>query len=195
VTIDSSLVGAWTRHRLIVDGVRCVDRCQVLWLQTADYYADIRLPGPLPSISDGGPEMVFARPAAFAGAASWDCPIMTWHHQLDSLPDPISESSPLHFEGDLLVESGWLRWAGLRIPFREEWRRISSCHDELVTEVDLTRIRITVGTWRIEIEDERPSGVFRASRLEFAAGSWRLAGTIVEPAIRLSSGSESSVTA
>jgi hypothetical protein len=182
VTIDSSLVGAWTRDRLVVDGVRCIDRCRVLWLQTADYYADIRLPGPIQTICDGGPEIVFARPAAFAGTASWDRPIMTWHHQLDSWHDEISESSPLHFEGDLLVESGQLRWAGLRIPFREEWRRISSRQDETAAAVDVTRIEITVGRWRIEIEDDRPTGAFRASRHDFAEGSWRLAGTILEPA-------------
>jgi hypothetical protein len=182
VTVDSFLVGAWTRHRLFVDGVRCLHGCQVLWLQTPDWYADIRLPCPLAAVSDGGPEAVFARPSAFAGTASWHPPIMTWQHQLDSMPDQIEEFSPLDVAGDLLVESGRLRWAGLSIPFREEWRRMSGRRDEATTRVDSNRIAITIGGWRIEVEDNRPLGVFRASRHDFEQGSWRLKGTLVEPA-------------
>src|SRR5262249_42042417 len=60
--MDSFLVGAWTRSRLVVDGSRCVDQCQVLWLQTPSWYADIRVPCRDRLISEAGPEAVFARP-------------------------------------------------------------------------------------------------------------------------------------
>ncbi len=184
MSVDRSLVGAWTRHRLIVDGARCREPSQVLWLQTGGCYADIRLPASAHPICAGGPEAVFARPAAFAGTAFWHPPIMRWQHQLDSLRDQTVESNPLHFEGDLLVESGFLRWAGLTIPFREEWRRLSAVHDDIAVRSDAHRMEITIGRWRIEIEDDGPAGVFRASRHDLEEGSWRLKGTIVEPPSR-----------
>lgn len=179
--VDSALVGAWVRNRLVVDGVRCIDHCDVLWLQTADWYADIRLPSAPRAVAAGGPEVVFARPSAFAGLASWTPPIMTWQRHLDSMRDQVSDRSRLHFEGDVLVESGCLRWAGLTISFREEWRRIGSGQEEMAAQVDADRIAITLGRWRIVLEDGRPPGVFRAARHDFEGDSWRLKGSIVEP--------------
>jgi hypothetical protein len=179
--MDSFLVGAWTRWRLTVDGSRCVNRCRVLWLQTPVWYADIRLPSPTrPALTDG-PEAVFARPWAFAGTATWRPPVMTWHHHLDSMREPISDANPLHREGDLLVEAGTLKWAGLAIPFRQEWRRLCGEDDDVSAEVDLNRIQVTVGPWRILIQDDRPSGLFQASGQLFEDGTWRTWGTILDP--------------
>jgi hypothetical protein len=109
---------------------------------------------------------------------------MTWQHQLDSMREPIVESSPLDRKGALLVEAGRFKWAGLAIPFREEWRRISGRDDEISAQVGSNRIQITIGSWRILVEDDRPFGPFRASRLDFEDGHWRLRGTILEPASR-----------
>jgi hypothetical protein len=178
--VDSALVGAWARSRLVVDGMRCADRCDVLWLQTPDWYADIRLPSTARVLRTGGPEVVFARPVAFAGLACWNPPMMTWRRHLDSMCDQISDCSRLHFEGDILVETGCLKWAGLTIPFREEWRRISVSQAEMSAQIDPDRIAITLGTWRIVVEEERPPGIFRAARHDFEGGSWRLRGSIVE---------------
>jgi hypothetical protein len=72
MSVDEFLVGAWTRSGLVVDGSRCVDQCQVLWLQTPVWYADIRLPCPGGSMFEAGPGTVFARPVASAGEATWD---------------------------------------------------------------------------------------------------------------------------
>jgi hypothetical protein len=82
---------------------------------------------------------------AFAGLAFWNPPIMTWQRHLDSMRDQISDSSRLHFEGDSLVESGCLKWAGLTIPFREEWRRMSGSQEGMSAQIDTDRIDITLG--------------------------------------------------
>jgi hypothetical protein len=182
MTVDDFLVGAWTRSRLIVDGAQCTDRCRVLWLQTANWYADVRIPSRAGVWRQGGPEAVFARPWAFAGQARWDPPVMTWQHQLDSMREPIADSNPLDRMGDLLVEAGSFKWAGLAIPFRAEWRRISGRDEAVSVELGSDRIQVTVAFWRILVEDDRPSGPFRASRLDFEDGEWRLTGTILEPA-------------
>jgi hypothetical protein len=106
---------------------------------------------------------------------------MTWHHHLDSM-ESISDSNTLDRQGDLLVEAGSFRWAGLSIPFREEWRRISRLDDEVSVQVDTNRIQVTLGQRRIAVEDERPSGMFRATRQVFEEGAWQTHGTILEPA-------------
>jgi hypothetical protein len=181
VTIDGFLVGAWTRSRLVVDGAQCRDRCEALWLQTADWYADMRTPRHLHPPVEWGPESAMARPRAFAGTATWRPPVMSWRHQLDYLGDPITDSIPLKRKGDLLIEAGSLRWAGLAVPFREEWQRISQPHDEISAEVSARRIQITIGVWRILIVDDRPEGPFRASMLTRTDGTWRTLGKLTEP--------------
>ena len=178
--MDGFPMGAWTRSGLIVDGARCVNRCRVLWLQTPVWYADIRLPGPSRPVLTDGPEAVFSRPWAFAGTAVWSPPVMTWHHHLDSMRGPISDTNPLQRQGDLLVEAGTLKWAGLAIPFREEWRRLSRDHDDVTVRADTNCIEVTIGKWRILIQDDRPSGLFRASGQTFEAGAWRTWGTILD---------------
>jgi hypothetical protein len=181
VTIDGFLVGAWTRSRLFVDGAQCLDRCQALWLQTADWYADVRMPRHPQPWFDGGPEATLTRSRAFAGTSTWQAPVMFWRHQLDYLGDPITDSNPLEHKGDLLIEAGDIKWAGLTIPFREEWRRISQPHDEMAAEVSARSIQITIGAWRILIIDDRPHGPFRASILTFVSGTWRSAGGFTDP--------------
>jgi hypothetical protein len=181
VTVDGFLVGAWTRSRLVVDGVQCVDRCQALWLQTPDWYADVRMRRRSQPPCDCGPEATLTRPRAFAGTSTWQPPVMTWYHLLDYLGDPITDSIPLERKGDLLIEAGSLRWAGLAIPFREEWRRINRPHDEISAEIGSRRIQITVGAWRILVIDDRPRGPFQASVLTLADGGWHSSGGLIEP--------------
>lgn len=181
MTIDGFLVGAWTPSRLVVDGAQCRDRCEALWLQTAHWYADVRVPRHSHPRFECGPEAAMARPRAFAGTSTWQPPVMAWRHQLDYLGDPITDSIPLERKGDLLIEAGSFKWAGLAIPFREEWRRISQPHDEICAEVSARRIQITIGVWRILMVDDRPKGLFRASMLTLADGTWRTLGNLTEP--------------
>jgi hypothetical protein len=106
---------------------------------------------------------------------------MTWHHHLDSMRASISDANPLDREGDRLVEAGTLKWAGLAIPFRQEWRQLSRDDDAVSALVDTNRIQVTIGKWRILIRDDRPSGLFEASGQFFEEGAWRTWGTIFDP--------------
>jgi hypothetical protein len=190
VAVDGELVGAWNRCRLVVDGMPCVDFCQVLWLQTPDWYADIRVPSRPTGASARGPAAVFARPWAFGGVATWERPVMTWHHRLDSMLQPNTESNRLRPDGDVLVESGRFKWAGLWIPFREEWRRLSRPGDAVEAHAGTNRIQVTIGSYRIVVEDDRPSGPFRATRYGLQDGEWRTKGLVSEPAQRLNPSSK-----
>ena len=77
--VPRELIGAWRRSGLIIDGLRQVDHCDVLWLQGAEWYVDIRLRISRPELLSGGDVAVrFARERAFAGTASWREPMLTW---------------------------------------------------------------------------------------------------------------------
>jgi hypothetical protein len=182
VSVDGELVGAWTRSRLVVDDTPCIDYCQVLWLQTADWYADIRVPSRPARETAGHPSTVFCRPWAFAGVATWEPPVMTWHHHLDSMLQATVESNPLGRHGESLVESGRFKWAGLWIPFRHEWRRLASPDDVAGVQVEMNRIQVTIGAWRIVVDDQRPGGPFRATRYDLQDAGWTARGSVIEPA-------------
>ena len=174
------LTGAWRRAGVIVDGVRVKDRCDVLWLQSQNWYADLRIP--LPGAAGGtGPASVFARAWAFAGTASWDPPLMTWEHHLDSEPEPKADSNRLELDGTAAIERGEIWWEGRAVPFCEEWRRISPPKAEMSVEVDDDRVTVAVGSWRIVILDERPYGPFRAHRYERNRGGWESRGCLPRP--------------
>ena len=185
VSVDGFLIGVWTRSRLVVDGAQCQDPCQAWWLQTADWYADARMPRHSQPPLACGPETALTRPRASAGTSTWQPPVMSWRHQLDYLGDPITDSIPLERKGGLLIEAGSFKWAGLVIPFREEWRRISQPQDEISAEVSPRRIQITIGSWRILMVDDRPEGPFRACMLTLADGSWRTSGNLTQPSMTM----------
>jgi hypothetical protein len=155
----------------------------VLWLQTDRWYADMRMPveEAVPGIVDG-PETPFARPWAFAGTATWTEPVMTWHHLLDSEPDPGVDSNLLEPAGPVMVEKGLIEWEGGFVPFTEEWQRISPSGADMSAEAGENRIVVTIDRWRIEIVDDRPDGPFRAVRYERdVGGGWQLCGSLSRP--------------
>jgi hypothetical protein len=175
------LTGAWKRVGLEVDGKRVKEPCEVLWLQSEKWYADIRIPVPDAGPTEG-PESLFARAWAFAGAATWDPPVMTWEHMLDSEPDPSIDSNPLEVDGDVAMETGQIDWHGRTVEFCEEWHRISPARVTLTAHVDANRVEITVGRWRVSVLDERPYGPFRAGWYELVSATWQPHGTVHVPA-------------
>jgi hypothetical protein len=184
VTGATPLAGAWRRSGLTVDGVATAERCDVLWLQTDRWYADMRVPieEAMPGIG-GGPETPFARPWAFAGTAIWEEPVMTWNHHLDSEPAPGVDSNRLEPAGQFMVEKGRIEWKGRFVPFTEEWQRISPAGAEMSAEAGENRMVVTIDRWRIEIVDDRPDGPFRAVRYERdVGGEWQLRAYLNRPA-------------
>jgi len=189
VTVPPAFVGAWRRGGLVLDGTRCGDPAEVLWLQTGDWYADIRIPRP-PSrgsedLDNPGADdpafLHFAEPWAFAGTAEWDPPIMTWHHHLDIHVHPASDANPLVQESGVLVERGTIDWSGRSVAFAEEWYRLTPDNPQTAVEEGSKRIRIAVADWRITVEDTRPSGTFLAVREQRQAGRWQETGRLRPP--------------
>lgn len=186
MTVGFGLTGAWRRDGLVVDGERVADPCEVLWLQTPEWYADIRLPAPEVVVTDKGPTALFSEPWAFAGIASWDPPTMTWEHQFDSRPEAAVDANPLVKVGELLLEEGWVAHGERRVPYVEEWRKISTGNDPVSAVVRSDGVQVTVGPWRITIADLRPAGDFLAVRDELGPSGWSEVGRLSVPPRRSS---------
>ena len=177
--VARKLIGAWRRSGLIIDGARQVDYCDVLWLQSAAWYADIRLAlpalGPVPTDGVAGH---FAKERAFAGITTWDPPVITWEHVLDIRANPPLDSKSLRWDGGVVIECGSQWWHGREVPWEEEWTRISDGDAEPTVTLDERYLHLAVGKWAIEVKDERPAKLFRATRFDRVAGSWREVGTV-----------------
>jgi len=180
LTVAPELVGAWRRVGLTLGGRRLVDCCDVVWLQTPSWFADLRLrlaPAPVAPVADA-PAWFYAE-AAFGGVASWAAPRMTWRHELDLDGSVPPGSNDLCFEGGVLVEQGDTDVDGRPTPFREEWLRMTAENPACSARREGSALRVEVGRWAIELLDERPSGSFSAVRLESAGEVWRETGRLI----------------
>lgn len=75
--------GAWRRVSLSVGGAPPVEPSEVVWVQTASAFADIRVPRL--GFGDLHPA------ASFAGTTRWIDPHLHWRHDLDLDPDRCPE--------------------------------------------------------------------------------------------------------
>jgi Protein HRI1 len=179
MAVPLELVGAWRRSGLIFDGLRRVDYCDVMWLQTPDWFVDIRLliDRAVPVVDEGVPAF-FYKEFAFAGVTTWEPPQITWNHKIDSNLEPAVDSNPLTWKDGVVFETGKVTMNGREIPFIEEWLRTTDDTVRYSAEVGEREARIEVGRWAVEIKDERPAGKFKATRYEADGTGWRLFGSV-----------------
>jgi hypothetical protein len=131
-----------------------LERSDVLWLQTATYFADVRIPNlPIVGELDGLDEG-----QAFSGVGSFVEPRFTWAHDIDTRQQHLLSSDTALLEGrsTLLLERGE--------DYVERWRREAEPDSVAVLEwrgeacgpaegpAPLARIvvvgRLAVGVWR-----------------------------------------------
>jgi hypothetical protein len=166
---------------LIIDGHRQIDYCDVLWLQSAEWYVDIRLriTQPEPPLTDEV-AIRFARERAFAGIASWQSPLLTWEHLIDIATDPPADCNPLEWTRGGVLERGIHRSDGRDVPWVEEWLRIDAAEPVASVADDRRHLKICVGDWAVEVRDERPNGRFVAVRQDRIDGCWRQIGEVID---------------
>lgn len=180
MAIPRKLVGAFRRSGLILNGKRMVDYADVIWLQTPEWFVDMRL------LIDRGSQTAtpdvpawFYQEKAFAGIATWDSPRITWQHLIDSHRQATSDSNVLVWDDGVVIERGVTDLHGQATPFAEEWLCMTGDDVECSAEHDEGRARITVGNFAVEIFDERPGGGrFNATRLEMREGEWVEFGSV-----------------
>jgi hypothetical protein len=173
VTLPIELVGAWRRSGLLLDGVRAVDYCDVIWLQTPEWYVDIRLRiDPNAAVPTEGVPQFFYNELAFAGVTTWTPPIITWDHRIDSSLEPSVDSNPVVWTNGVVRENGMAPVGERMTPFTEEWLRMTDDDVSWTAEAGEKRARIEVGDFAVEIEDRRPAGPFLAVRYHREDGKW-----------------------
>lgn len=177
MTVPSSLVGAWRRVGLLVDGVRRVDWCDVLWLQTPDWFADIRLRID-PTLGQPARPAGFARETAFAGTTGWEAPRITWDHVFDANPKPGPDSSALTWGEGIVSEHLTVTAEDKKVSVVEEWLRMADDTTPSRVAVGDHDVRVELGRWAIQLRDERPGGPFVATRYHADTGRWQAVGSI-----------------
>jgi hypothetical protein len=178
MSVPPNLVGAWRRSGLLLDGIRKVDFCDVIWLQTPEWFVDIRLR--IDPLLEAPTEKVpgwFYDEFCFAGIAEWDDPQITWNHLIDSKESGV-DSNPLTFEDGVAFERGRTDLDGTETPFIEEWLRMTPDHVEWTAEHGNKWARIEVGRFAVEIRDDRPTGEFTATRFHLVDGEWITFGSV-----------------
>jgi hypothetical protein len=159
-SVPPELVGGWRRTELVVGG-EARDDADVLWLQGAEWYADVRIPHD----DHGGPV------EAFAGPAAWDPPHFTWHHRLDWLGSFPTDVGHLQWDRDSLIETGTFDVDGEVQPYSERWIRAAAVGPRLVAVApDASVAVVRVGEAAIVITAS-PSGGFAVRRDRIDAGA------------------------
>jgi hypothetical protein len=180
MTVPQKLVGAWRRAGVLIGGTRIVEEFDRLWLQTPEWFADIRLRiDPSRGPCDEGLPVFLSQEGAAAGTTSWAEPIITWDKSIavSARPPGSDDSRPLTWADGVVQESGMTLVHGQECHFIEEWLRMTDDDAAWSTDVGDRRVRVEVGRWAIEVSDDRPVGAFTATRFERTDGKWRPVGT------------------
>jgi hypothetical protein len=180
MTVPADLVGAWRRSGLLLNGTRVVDYCDVIWLQTPEWFVDIRLlidPGVV--VPGGGVPDFFYAEFAFAGVASFDPPILTWDHRIDSSLEPAVDANPISWEDGVVFERGNATIGDTPCTYLEEWLKMTDDGVTWAADVDGSHARIEVGRFAVDIADGRASGgAFSATRYEQPGDGWTAVGSV-----------------
>jgi hypothetical protein len=168
--------GAWRRVGLVIDGVRRVDYSNVLWLQSPDWFADIRTdiqPGVGPAPDD--PHTAFASVLSFAGTTDYLDGQLRWNHGLDSRGDDAPpDQSPVFWQDKLLIETGSFDWEGRTVPFVEEWGYLGS--DGLTGDGRDGYVRVEAAGLAIEVSTA--ASTFSAVKYRKQDGEWVETGRV-----------------
>jgi hypothetical protein len=159
--------GAWRRVSIAVDGGPPGEACDVVWVQAASAFADIRVARP--GYGDLHP------PASFAGTTAWRHPHLSWRHDLDldagrsgagRSPEDTGDTGDVgdvgrvSWDGDDLVEAGTFDDGGRPVPYVEVWRRMprSDGPTHEWASPDGTHRFVRAGDHAITVADERAAG-------------------------------------
>ncbi len=175
MAVPEEFVGAWRRVGLLIDGVRRVDYCDVLWLQTADWFVDIRtliVPGLAPEAGDV--QAHFTQELSFAGTTDFNGAKLRWRHLLDSREEAPPDENLVVWQDKLLVESGHFPWQGREVPFVEEWGFLGR---EGVTGVgEDGHVRVEAAGFANEAQRTGPD--FKAVKYLYSGGGWTQVGQV-----------------
>ena len=123
--VPPEYTGLWRREVITAPGFRD-ETTRVLWLQTATWYVDLRVPAGRPAargigLADYSVEELSALATiqGFAGELAAADGICLWRRDFDRQPPgPIPDEARCAVDGDVMVEDG------LHADYQEIWRRV-----------------------------------------------------------------------
>lgn len=123
--VPPEYTGLWRREVITAPGFRD-GTTQVLWLQTATWYVDLRVPADRPDargtgLADYSDEdlSALAKIEGFAGELTAADGICLWRRDYDRQPPgPMPDEARCALDGDVMVEDG------LHADYQEVWRRV-----------------------------------------------------------------------
>ena len=123
--VPPEYTGLWRREVITAPGFRD-ETTQVLWLQTATWYVDLRVPADRPAargtgLADYSAEELsaLAKIQGFAGELAAADGICLWRRDFDRQPPgPVPDEARCAVDGDVMVEDG------LHADYQEIWRRV-----------------------------------------------------------------------
>jgi hypothetical protein len=131
--VPPEYTGLWCREVITAPGFRD-ETTQVLWLQTASWYVDLRVPADRPGVrgAAGFADYSAAELAelgkiqGFAGELAAADGICLWRRDFDRQPPgPIPDEARCAVEDDVMIEDG------LHADYQEIWRRVAGSEGPL----------------------------------------------------------------
>lgn len=162
--VPDNLIAAWKRESFQLIGEEACETSCVIWLQTANRYADVRVSLP-------GYE---ARSESFGGTICWESPQLRFDHCIDLKDDDV-DIGVMSWDGDVLVEDASFEENGKLVSMKERWiRQTVNAPQTVAMELlnanqQLKGLAIKVGDQAIVIidQDEINSAYFL-----FINGAW-----------------------
>lgn len=175
--VPDELVGAWRRTGLFINGVRQVDHCDVLWLQSSTWFGDIRLRIDPATEPTHPAARRMARVVGSGGTADWSAPLMTWTSTLGPRVGSATDAYELSWEDGVVVERGTIEFEDDTFTFAEEWLRMSTPSDEPTVTRHEDNLQIAIDRWAIRIGTLDGSDDLFATRSELINHTWTEIGS------------------
>ncbi|SMF36176.1 hypothetical protein SAMN06265365_11260 [Tistlia consotensis] len=162
--VPAAYQGLWRRLSLIrPDGTRDATTL-VLWLQTPEHHADLRIPADRPDLTGAAgldeldiPDLLaLARQEGFAGGQQYRTGQLAWRRVIDFAP---SDGPP---DEGIMEATGPGRFTetGLHVAYGEDWLREDGAEGPFAARVErapFPRFLLRAGRWVALAEDRRPA--------------------------------------
>ncbi|HEX3621233.1 MAG TPA: hypothetical protein VHT97_02850 [Acidimicrobiales bacterium] len=147
-----------------LDGGDTHETCDVLWLQSALFFVDVRVERVSGVVR-----------ACFAGTTTWAPPNLTWAHDLDIAAARAEDSGEVSWAGADLIErgSGLVPGIGAAASYVEHWTRLPNDRPVRAELLAGGGVAVRAGRHRLAITPA-PSGALTATYRRLTPDGWRV---------------------
>jgi hypothetical protein len=137
----NNLIGAWKRESFQMPGKEACETSRVVWLQTPNRYADVRV-----SLPDHEEQTL-----SFGGTIYWESPQLTFNHCIDLKNDDV-DVAVISWDSDVLIEDASFEDNGKMVSMKGRWVRQTD-YDPLAVAMELRNSNQSLKGLAIKIGD------------------------------------------